>query len=233
MKSCSKCKNELELNQFDICQRDPSGYDPWCRPCRRSYNRQYYRKNLEKSRQKTNTRRAARLEWLSEIKRDKPCVDCGMIYESFCMDFDHLRDKVKSVSRMVLNNTPFSVIEKEIKKCELVCVICHNNRTLARLNQNGTEKKYNKYSQRNIEIINQAKNKPCEICKKQYPPHNMQLDHINPEDKFKNVCQLKNFTVEILLIEITKCQVLCAICHRRKSILVQRNKYGSWINGIN
>jgi len=56
----------------------------------------------------------------------------------------------------------------------------------------------------------------------------MQFDHIDPTNKLHNICQLKSCKVERLLDELTKCQVLCALCHREKSIKEQLdNKYSN------
>lgn len=66
---------------------------------------------------------------VSEYKKDKPCLDCKNIFPAVAMDFDHVRDKkVKNVSSM-LRNSSWKTIEKEIKKCDLVCSNCHRVRT--------------------------------------------------------------------------------------------------------
>lgn len=49
------------------------------------------------------------------------------------MDFDHLLDKFKNVSRMTAYK--WDRIEAEIAKCELVCANCHRVRTFARDSQ--------------------------------------------------------------------------------------------------
>ena len=140
---------------------------------------------------------------------------------------DHVPEKgqkIKNVSRMVLDNTPKEVIIQEIKKCDLVCLLCHNKRTYNRFNEElGVERTYPPHVQRNIGMINTFKAQPCAMCGKQYEHHNMQIDHIDPTTKLYDVCQLKSRKVEILLTELAKCQVLCALCHRRKSILEQQD----------
>lgn len=214
---------EKETSLFRVNTRLQRGFDSWCNECHTAAGKAYREDNIEKCRIECNQRRKDRIDWLQSFKH-KPCLDCGKQYEPFCMDFDHLDSKMLSVTRMVLNNATESKVLEEIAKCELVCALCHNTRTQRRLDEKNPEKKYSKYAQRNIEIINQAKNKPCGVCLKQYEPHNMQLDHIDPLIKFKNISQLKNFKVSILVEELSKCQVLCALCHRRKSIWEQQAK---------
>ena len=144
------------------------------------------------------------------------------------MDYDHdpsKGKKIKSISRMVLDNTSKKDILEEIKKCQLVCLLCHNKRTAQRLYAlKGNNRKYKNHHIRNIDIINNFKKRPCAHCGCQYELYNMQFDHINPANKLFNISQLKSRKLNILLAELDKCQVLCALCHRRKSIIEQQNK---------
>lgn len=73
---------------------------------------------------------------LEEIKSTTPCVDCGGIFPPECMDFDHLRDKRKGVSALLYAGRPWSEVEEEMSKCELVCANCHRIRTRRRANNN-------------------------------------------------------------------------------------------------
>lgn len=47
------------------------------------------------------------------------------------MEFDHLGDKLGDMGNMV-RRASRRVIEAEIAKCELVCVVCHRRRTAKR-----------------------------------------------------------------------------------------------------
>lgn len=219
---CNKCSLIKSINNFKISKTSPRGYDYWCNDCRKLYRKRFYKINANKISEQSRKKRQERVEWFQTLKRDIPCKDCGKIYEPYCMDFDHIKgQKIKSVSRMVLEKASKEKILEEIKKCELVCILCHNYRTHIRIKEK-SKNAYRRDALRNINIINQAKSKPCVICNIQYETFNMQLDHINPEDKYRDVCQLKHHKKEILLAELKKCQVVCALCHRRKSIEEQR-----------
>jgi hypothetical protein len=173
--------------------------------------------------------RDARIKWFQELKSNKPCTDCGQIYESYCMDYDHIvsrGDKIKNVSAMVITNSPKAKIIEEIAKCDLVCILCHQKRTHIRITEKlGDKRKYEPNQRRNINIINEFKNKPCAICGKQYDLFNMQADHIDPQTKLYDICRLKNRKLSILLEELKKCQVLCSICHRKKSLSEDNKHY--------
>jgi hypothetical protein len=227
MKQCTKCKIFKNKELFNKNIKCLDGLDYKCKTCWATYRRSYRYFNLKKLREYTNTKRANRIKWFYKIKSNVPCTDCEKIYEPYCMDYDHNLEKgnkIKDVSRMVLDNTPKFLIIKEIKKCDLVCLLCHNKRTFDRFNKSlGNTRKYKSHQLRNINIINNFKNKPCTICYMRYESYNMQIDHIDPSNKLYNVCQLKSRKIETLYNELNKCQVLCALCHRKKSILEQKN----------
>lgn len=64
---------------------------------------------------------------LDELKSTISCLDCGRKFAPCQMDFDHIRDKSVSISRLV-SETP-NRISEELEKCHLVCANCHRIRT--------------------------------------------------------------------------------------------------------
>ena len=61
------------------------------------------------------TKVLARMEWLTEYKTDKPCADCGKVFDPICMDFHHFQEHGYSVwvgfqYFQVLNLGGFAVI---------------------------------------------------------------------------------------------------------------------------
>jgi hypothetical protein len=69
---------------------------------------------------------------IQKLKYNKPCVDCGLLFPSVCMDFDH-RDpsqKKYTIARMKSLSLKFlPALLEEIAKCDLVCHCCHRLRT--------------------------------------------------------------------------------------------------------
>ena len=51
-----------------------------------------------------------------------PCVDCGE-KNPIVLEFDHLRDKLIEVSRLV-QYTSINKVQSEIEKCEIRCANC-------------------------------------------------------------------------------------------------------------
>ena len=68
-------------------------------------------------------------QYLRDLKTKTPCVDCGINYPYYVMDFDHVRG-VKHANVMELVSTlSKKKIDEEIAKCEIVCSNCHRIRT--------------------------------------------------------------------------------------------------------
>lgn len=90
---------------------------------RREYRRKSY--DPEKARDKYMRRRAV----IDEAK-DKPCMDCGVKYPSYVMQFDH-RDPATKSFGIGPRGTGRSVeaLLAEIAKCDVVCANCHAERT--------------------------------------------------------------------------------------------------------
>lgn len=88
-------------------------------------------KNIEKEKERAKLKRVARRQLLW-IAKDRPCMDCGVKFNPWVMDFDHRPDEVKvnHVSHM-LGASIESLLE-EISKCDVVCSNCHRNRTYLR-----------------------------------------------------------------------------------------------------
>ena len=68
-------------------------------------------------------------EYVSKIKLERGCADCGYNKDADVLDFDHLKDKVESVSRLLQTARSIKLLNKEIAKCEVVCANCHRLRT--------------------------------------------------------------------------------------------------------
>lgn len=71
----------------------------------------------------------------SSIKRQKlinniknvPCLDCGVLYPPYVMDFDHKKDKKFNIASK--KDCGLNRLMEEINKCDIVCANCHRIRT--------------------------------------------------------------------------------------------------------
>lgn len=80
----------------------------------------------------TARRSRENLEFVTALKLEMGCVDCGYREHSQALEFDHLPGtvKVRNISHMM--NWPRERLLAEIAKCECVCANCHRVRTTAR-----------------------------------------------------------------------------------------------------
>lgn len=74
--------------------------------------------------------RIANKLYVDSLKAE-PCTDCGGLFPSDAMDFDHVRgEKLANISDL-LGGTR-AALDTELLKCELVCATCHRQRELHR-----------------------------------------------------------------------------------------------------
>ena len=124
----------LSLENFSKNKRKKDGLHYQCKPC----HNLDYDKNKEKYKALTKIRngiqRKLNRTFLNEEK-NKPCMDCGIIYPPWIMDFDHRDSKTKLACVAVLARDSYALqkLKKEVKKCDLVCANCHRTRTHNRL----------------------------------------------------------------------------------------------------
>ncbi len=102
---------------------------------RRDSHKRYYLRNKELYKIKNEKRRKLLYDFVIELKQ-KPCMDCGILYPHYVMDFDH-RDSISKIATInaMINYHSYSKnkILKEIEKCDLVCANCHRERTYQRI----------------------------------------------------------------------------------------------------
>lgn len=137
MKTCTVCKQEKDLSMFNKNKNKKDGYQTLCRECSNARSRKYYTDNIEHHKKETNRRRKEYKKlaqaYVRKLKESTPCADCGSFYPWPVMDFDHQREKVEDVSRLVNNGSSLNTIKDEIDKCEIVCANCHRMRSLGHL----------------------------------------------------------------------------------------------------
>lgn len=76
-------------------------------------------------------------DYIRKVKEETPCVECGVNYPYYVMDFDHLEDdKDFHISQHTKITRSLERIKEEIDKCEIVCSNCHRKRSHQRLQAN-------------------------------------------------------------------------------------------------
>lgn len=97
---------------------------------RREAEKRYYRKHLKLYKDKNTKRKKMLLDFVNSLK-NKQCMDCGIVYPPYVMDFDHRdpSEKINTISRIIRDMWSKKRILSEIEKCDLICANCHRIRT--------------------------------------------------------------------------------------------------------
>lgn len=75
---------------------------------------------------------AKKMAFVQEVK-NKPCLDCGNQHQSVAMEFDHVPERGEKLFNISNGcNRSWRTLINEIKKCDVVCAICHRYREAAR-----------------------------------------------------------------------------------------------------
>lgn len=90
-------------------------------------SRRHYEKNKQQYKDRAKQAKERIRNYVRALK-ERPCTDCGRTYPYYVMHFDHLGDKEYTIAILVNYNNR-GKIEREIKKCEIVCANCHAERT--------------------------------------------------------------------------------------------------------
>lgn len=101
------------------------------------------------------------------------------------------------------------------------CTQCNNE--YGRANYKANKERYFKQAKDRDkqldELINSYKDRPCTDCGIKYPPYVMDLDHVDPSNKFLKLSTMRRRRMSFDLIkeELVKCEVVCANCHRERT----------------
>lgn len=94
----------------------------------RAAAKRHYLANKQKYLDRNKLYRQAIQRFVRNMKESNPCVDCGIKYPYYVMDFDHLGNKIEGINFLAATGR-IGALKKEIEKCEIICSNCHRQRT--------------------------------------------------------------------------------------------------------
>lgn len=178
----------------------------------RKWDREHRRELLAYYRKSGADHRA----FLDSLKEGKPCLDCKKVFPPYVMEFDHVRGEKRHNLGKMGNHRRERVLE-EIAKCDLVCCVCHRIRGHRRRPPARTPRLINFRT-----WIFPFKNVPCQDCVQRFPPEAMDFDHVRGE-KVETITDMWSWSRARVLSEIAKCEVVCANCHRIRTVRTLRS----------
>ena len=235
-KLCTRCKKEKDIEEFSWENREYNIRQRRCKSCQKKLSTRHYERNKESYRLRSKIRREQNKKWIDAYLSDHPCIDCGE-QNLEILEFDHTTEKDIIVSHMY----GFSIdrIKKEVERCEIRCANCHRRKTMKELESIkyylslGENKDYSSCkqtsrakSQRKERLVaikyvfDYLKQHPCVDCG-ETDPLVLEFDHNNREDKrleIVKILQRKYWDLEFLEEEISKCEVRCVNCHKKRTL---------------
>jgi hypothetical protein len=118
---CTRCKVEKDLSLFNKHNRGKYGHVAQCKECYKLTNRERYLKD-PRIRIKNTRNRRKRLKWIKDYKESRGCRICGLKIGAI-LDFHHVRGKDFNISENY--GKAWSVFEKEVQKCLVLCANHH------------------------------------------------------------------------------------------------------------
>lgn len=130
MKTCSKCNQSKELEEFQKRSINKDGRSTTCKVCKREYDNAHYASNPDRRgyiRANSDKRIETVRQWLYEYLASNPCIDCGEP-DLVVLEFDHRGDKVADIA-LLSKTGNLSTVQAEVAKCDIRCANCHRRKT--------------------------------------------------------------------------------------------------------
>lgn len=132
MKTCSACKQQKPLAEFNKKSSRSDGLQPICKDCNKERLREYYRRNPEKTKARTSNRRRLLAKRFQEYKALQKCRLCPE-NDPCCVEFHHIEDKDFDLGAAVNLGFSWERIMEEVVKCVPLCSNCHRKVHAGRL----------------------------------------------------------------------------------------------------
>lgn len=137
------------------------------------------------------------------------------------LEFDHLRDKTKTIAQLAHEGARVEVLAAEIAKCEVVCCNCHRRRTGRRRAEfravDSAPSPPRTTRQRNVRYVQEVlAGTACLDCGLDDPAV-LEFDHVDEKTAAVAFLVWRESSLETIRREIARCVVRCANCHRRKT----------------
>lgn len=175
----------------------------------------HYQKKKKLYRENIKKRQKECKEYSYNVKSDKGCYKCDE-KDPVCLDFHHTdsSQKIDTIANLIRRGT-LSRIKTEIDKCVVLCSNCHkieHYNWADHSEWNVPQKRKNKRDW----YIELKKTLKCSICKND--DHRvLEFHHIDKDTKLFTISRMisGNTSVATILEEMSKCDILCANCHRK------------------
>lgn len=126
MKRCYKCGEEKDLTMFSNNKTKKDGLSDHCRACHKAMRKRHYDANQQKIIRQVEERQNKLKSYIKDYKTKIGCVVCGENHPA-CLDLHHKDPLTKEINPSAMSGRGWSIerINKELKKCDVMCANCH------------------------------------------------------------------------------------------------------------
>jgi hypothetical protein len=225
-KTCNRCDVPKPYADFGYNVANKDGYDTICKTCvkeTREKRRSAHPEDRVRRRALQKLGISRNRDYIYNHLQGRKCVDCGEARWQV-LEFDHMRDKVQSISWMVCRGYSLTRIQTEIDKCEIRCGNCHRIKSTKEL---GSFKvgggvlvgDLGKYRQRNRQFIYDTLTQSSCVDCGTTTFEVLEFDHVRGEKLYSITYIVHHgMSLDTLKNELEKCEVRCVNCHRLKTI---------------
>lgn len=214
-KRCFRCRRVRKQDAFG---RTRTGLlNSWCKPCHRDYDREYFQREKARYFRIAKRRQNEFRIFLAKAKHGQSCADCRHRFPYFLLEFDHVRGRKEfNLARTVLS---MSRVQREINKCELVCINCHRRRTFVRKMKRGGGFIGKRVPRMASLIVRAYKRRSvCLDCEQRFPYFVLDFDHLRNKQIALSRLVFRGLSVATMRNELAKCDLVCAMCHKRRTV---------------
>jgi len=203
IKICTGCGGAFPLDEFRVKVKAKGYRISKCQECDRMYRAQRYARQ-DKAQYRREQQR------LLDARRQ--AVTAGLIVEP--------STRVCPDCQRELPISTFAFKNESLLRRLSRCRDCQREHRLRQYRKDRVPYLKNNRRQRTKlqKIAAQAKNQPCQDCGCSFPACAMDFDHRDPKTKVAKISSMVFCgSKQLLLDEIAKCDVVCAICHRLRT----------------
>jgi hypothetical protein len=207
-----------------------AGRQHWCKACFKAYFGLRGQRHREQSKAAKRRRQQRARQFIHDYLSDRSCADCGE-GDRLVLEFDHVVKKLAGVSGLVHAGWSIKRLQEEIGRCEVVCVNCHRRRTASRspswrISAADIDDTLVLLpaERRNLRFVRASLlSSACVDCGIR-DLLVLEFDHVGSKRGAVGLLARRGCSLERLKAEIAECEVRCANCHRRRTILSRRGR---------
>jgi hypothetical protein len=129
-KKCKACQQVKPSNEYGKpSKRHIFSLNSDCNDCKAKRSKAAYEADRTRRIEKSGVQYAANRAFFRSLKDNQPCLDCGVRYPYYVLDYDHREPDMKRIACSNVGRNARNTVLAEISKCDLVCANCHRERT--------------------------------------------------------------------------------------------------------